>query len=410
VAREYARLLRVSHYIKNLLIFIPLIFSLSFNEISNIFLCIVGFIVFSLLSSAVYIINDLKDIEKDRSHSIKSKRPLAAGTISRKNAVKLLFILLAMAAAIAIYISLLINNFYASGVLILYLAVNVVYSFGAKNIPIIDIIILASGYILRVAFGGILIGTGISFWLYLVITFCAFYLGFGKRRNELIKAEKNTRNVLKNYSYNFLDKNMYVCQTLCTVFYALWSIDSATIQRLHTQYFVFTVPIIFLILLKYSLNIERDCDEDPTAILLKDKGLCALVSLYITSSIIILYVWGGGGGKMDVYDFDHTIYRGDSSFDFFTFVLRKKPYLEALLPLQLWGIMLHLFHLITKETMKSYFFMFVRFISVEAMIVQFWEKYIGKPDFANEPPRPKGANLRRGIKPDFANKTWGDIN
>jgi phosphoserine phosphatase/putative flippase GtrA len=87
---------------------------------------------------------------------------------------------------------------------------------------------------------------------------------------------------------------------------------------------------------------------------------------------------GGGGGNMDVYDFDHTIYRGDSSFDFFIFILRKKPYLAALLPVQLWGIMLYLFHLITKETMKSYFFMFVRFISVEAMTIRFWEKHIGK--------------------------------
>jgi 4-hydroxybenzoate polyprenyltransferase len=289
MAREYGKLLRVSHYVKNLLIFIPLFFSLSFNKTHNVFVCVIGFIVFSLCSSVVYIINDIKDIEKDRSHSVKCKRPLAAGTISRQNAVKLLFILLITAAAITVITNLSKNKPYAFGILISYLALNIVYSFGAKNIPVIDIIILAAGYVLRVVFGGILIEVGISFWLYLVIIFCAFYLGFGKRRNEIIKEGENSRKVLEGYSYNFLDKNMYVCQALGTVFYALWSIDNTTIQRLHTQDFVFTVPIIFLILLKYSLNIERDCDGDPTSVLFKDKGLCALVVLYVIASIIIIY-------------------------------------------------------------------------------------------------------------------------
>jgi 4-hydroxybenzoate polyprenyltransferase len=182
------------------------------------------------------------------------------------------------------------NTVYSTGILAAYLVLNVLYSFGAKNIPIIDIVILASGYILRVVFGGLIINTGISFWLYLVITLGSFYIGFGKRRNEIInEQEKDTREVIKSYSYNFLDKNMYACQVLCIVFYAFWSIDDTTVQRLRTSGFVFTVPFIFLILLQYSFDIERNSDGDPVTVLLKDKALIALVFVYVAASCIILY-------------------------------------------------------------------------------------------------------------------------
>jgi 4-hydroxybenzoate polyprenyltransferase len=247
-----------------------------------------GFIAFSVLSSVVYIINDLKDMEKDKCHSKKCKRPLAAGTVSPQNAIRLIIVLLIVLIGIVCSMGFSYNIFYAVGVLSTYLLINIAYSFGAKNIPIIDVIILAGGYILRVLFGGILLGINISFWLYLVITFCAFYLGFGKRRNEIVREKTDIRSVLKVYSYNFLDKSMYVCQTLCIVFYSFWSIDLTTIQRLHTNAFVFTVPIVFLIFLKYNLNIEGDSDGEPTMVLLQDKMLFALVVLYIAVSIVII--------------------------------------------------------------------------------------------------------------------------
>jgi 4-hydroxybenzoate polyprenyltransferase len=252
-----------------------------------------GFCVFSLLSSTVYMINDIKDREEDRNPSKKRKRPLAAGTISEKAAVKAIFIFL-IAAAGLVYGMRLSGGLimYAAGILIAYLALNIVYSFGAKNIPIIDIIILASGYVLRVIFGGIIINVRISFWLYLVITLCAFYLGFGKRRNEIIRQETGTRKVLQAYTYNFLDKNMYVCQALCIVFYSLWSVDTETTHRLGTFAFVYTVPVVFLIFLKYSLNIERGSDGDPVTVLLNDKVLLALLVFYAIVSVLIVF-WEG---------------------------------------------------------------------------------------------------------------------
>jgi 4-hydroxybenzoate polyprenyltransferase len=173
--------------------------------------------------------------------------------------------------------------------LLLYFFINLSYSFGLKNIPIVDIIILASGYVIRVLFGAVIIDVEVSVWLYLTVTTGAFYMGLGKRRNEIIKNGNETRTVMRFYSHNFLDKNMYMCQALCLVFYALWSVDPITIQRLNTNAFVYTIPLVLIILLKYSFNIEADSDGDPTSIVLQDKILLLLCIIYVITAFCIVY-------------------------------------------------------------------------------------------------------------------------
>jgi 4-hydroxybenzoate polyprenyltransferase len=270
-------------------VFVPLVFSLSFYNIKNVYICICGFIVFSLLSSIVYILNDIKDIERDKLHTIKCKRPLPAGTISKGNAmIALAFIFVYL--IIIIMIIGIYKNTMALGVLFSYLLLNILYSFGLKNLPIIDIAILSSGFVFRVMFGGLIIGVEISVWLYLVVVTVDFYMSLGKRRNEMVQQKKETRKVAKSYSYKFLDKNMYVCETLCIVFYALWSIDTVTVARFHSNVFVFTVPLVLVLLLKYSLNIEKNSDGDPTTILFQDKTLLILVLVYIVSLLIIVNI------------------------------------------------------------------------------------------------------------------------
>jgi 4-hydroxybenzoate polyprenyltransferase len=179
----------------------------------------------------------------------------------------------------------------AVGLLAVYMALNIGYSYGLKNIPLVDISILASGYVIRVLFGALIIGSAISVWLYLVITLGAYYLGLGKRRNEITGTEKGseTRAVMRFYSHNFLDKNMYMCQALSVVFYALWSIDSATVQKLHTNAFVYTIPLFLIIVLKYSLNIETAADGDPMSIVLHDKMLLFLCAVYLVWAFCIIY-------------------------------------------------------------------------------------------------------------------------
>jgi 4-hydroxybenzoate polyprenyltransferase len=203
-----------------------------------------------------------------------------------------------LAGALLVLVSLLgilenrLSTWAGAGLLALYLALNIGYSYGLKNIPLVDITILASGYVIRVLFGALIIGTSISVWLYLVITLGAYYLGLGKRRNEITDTGggSETRAVMRFYSHNFLDKNMYMCQALCVVFYALWSIDAATVQRLHTGAFVYTIPLVLIILLKYSLIIEGASDGDPTSVVLHDKVLLLLCAVYVIWAFCIIYL------------------------------------------------------------------------------------------------------------------------
>jgi len=289
--RNYFQLLRVHHWIKNTLVFIPLFFSFSFFDASVVKAALLGFLSFCLLSSIVYILNDLRDIEKDRLHSSKRRRPLASGEIPVPRAVIVLAILF---AALAALLGIRIQGNGLPGLkpvgLLLYLLLNAAYSLGLKNVPIADVTILASGYVIRVLFGAVIIGVDISMWLYFVITTGAYYLGLGKRRNEISANETGTRAIMKFYSHNFLDKNMYMCQALCVVFYALWSIDSVTVDKFHTSAFIYTIPLVLVIFLKYSLNIETDYDGDPTSVILGDKILLSLCAAYIISAFCIVYL------------------------------------------------------------------------------------------------------------------------
>jgi 4-hydroxybenzoate polyprenyltransferase len=291
--RHYFHLLRIHHWIKNVLIFIPFFFTVGFINASLIISVVLGFICFSLLSSIVYILNDIRDIEKDRLHSSKCHRPLASGEIPIPHAVIVMAILFMVLIVLLVMLQVMGNHLYnykSIGLLLLYMLINIAYSLGLKNIPIVDVTVLASGYVIRVLFGALIIGVNVSIWLYLVITLGAFYLGLGKRRNEITDVQKGTRSVMRFYSHNFLDKNMYVCQALCVVFYALWTVDSATIERFNTSAFIYTIPVIFIIFLKYSLNIETGIDGDPTSVLLGDKVLLSLCGAYIICTFCIIYL------------------------------------------------------------------------------------------------------------------------
>jgi len=291
--RYYLQLLRVRHWIKNILVFMPLFFSLNFLNPSLLADTVFGFICFSLLSSVVYILNDIRDMEKDRLHSTKRLRPLASGKIPVPHAVAAMVILSVLLIAMLIMVRTHGNRLFslkAIGLLLLYAILNLAYSWGLKNLPLADVTILASGYVIRVLFGAIIIGVNVSVWLYLVVTLGAYYMGLGKRRNELTGNETGTRTVMRLYSHNFLDKNMYVCQALCVVFYALWSIDFETVERLHTSAFVYTIPIVLIIFFKYSLNIEANADGDPTSVLLGDKVLIFLCVAYIICAFCIVYL------------------------------------------------------------------------------------------------------------------------
>lgn len=277
--KDYINLIRAKHYVKNLLIFVPLFFGREIMNREKFVRAFTGFVCFCLISSAVYIFNDWRDREKDRSHPVKKERPIASGRIKSRDAI----IIMILFIIIAIIISVKFENVKSMLLLLLYLMLNIVYSMGMKNWPIIDIVILASGFVLRVVYGGCITDISISKWLYLVITMGSLYMGLGKRRNEL-KKQKNTREVLKYYNEAFLDKNMYVCVALTDVFYALWTLEMTN------GLISWTVPVFIVILMCYSLDIEGNSDGDPVEVILKDKILLGLIFIYGILLFSLIYI------------------------------------------------------------------------------------------------------------------------
>lgn len=288
--RKYLKLIRITHWMKNVLIFLPLFFSKNLFSVEKMIISIIGFFVFSLVASCVYMINDINDIEIDKKHPIKKMRPLASGKVKIKQAISIIVIFLMISLLLMILLFNKNNSIFIVIIPILYLIINILYSKSLKNIPIIDVTVLVSGFLLRVIYGALIIDVELSNWLLLMVMFGSFYLVFGKRRNEIIKNGNISRKVLKLYNKDFLDKNMYVFLSLTLISYSLWCFDSMTIERVGNNYLIWSVPILVLIFLKYSLNIEGNSFGDPIDVVTSDKSLIVLILVYIIYTTTIFYV------------------------------------------------------------------------------------------------------------------------
>ena len=287
--KKYLNLIRAKHWIKNILVFLPLFFNGSIFKIKLLKINLLAFIIFCLSSTVVYIINDINDIDNDRKHAIKKNRPLANKSISIKSAliIAIIFFILSIIA-----ISYLYLNTKRIGVIlipIIYIIINILYSKILKQIPIIDIIVLVSGFVLRVLYGGITVNISLSKYLYLMIIFGAYYLGFGKRRNEIKNNGNASRSVLTKYNESFLDKNMYVSYALSVVTYTMWCVDPEVTSKLGHDYLFLTIPILMTILQLYSLNIEDDSSGDPVDVILSNKLLLGVGIIYLITIIILIY-------------------------------------------------------------------------------------------------------------------------
>ena len=284
------KLIRVKHWLKNGLLFLPVFFSLNLLKTSYITNCILGFIVFSLISSIVYVINDINDIEKDKLHPIKKERPLASGKIKPLEAKIIIGVLFILSTIMMIVLYQRIENVLVFIIPFIYLIINLLYSFGFKNIPIVDVVIIVTGFVLRVMYGGIIIDVEVSKYLYLMIIFASFFLAFGKRRNEILKNGEKSRKVLSKYNEQFLDKNMYISLALAVVSYSLWCVDPTTISRIGNDYMFWTIPLVMIILQLYSLDIEKESYGDPIEVILGDKKLLIVSIVYIIVMGGILYL------------------------------------------------------------------------------------------------------------------------
>ena len=269
-------LFRVNHYIKNLLVFAPLLFTSGLSDLSKLVLSFKAFIIFSLIASVVYIINDLFDIKFDKKHPQKRKlKPLASGKIS----ISFAYFSIAILSIISIFI--LLNNKNLINVFLIYIIMNVFYSFFLKFIPILDIFILSFNYILRVYAGSVIIDVPLSNWMAITIFAGAIFISALKRRQEIIIHGTSSRPVLKKYSINYLNKIADYSAILSIVFYCLYVVSV-------NEKLVITIPLVLFGILRYSyLSESKNFSDSPIDEIIKDKQNLILVIIWLI--LILLF-------------------------------------------------------------------------------------------------------------------------
>ena len=281
------KLCRVEHWVKNALVFLPPFFLGVMFHREMLYASAPAFFSFSLVASAVYVVNDLIDRDRDRAHPVKRLRPIASGRIGTRPAVCLAAVLLAGGFALTI---LAHSPIWAVVVVSMYLASNLAYSLKFKETPLVDIFLLASGFVLRIFYGGFYFGVEVSSWLFLCIFSGALYFACGKRKNELARlgAHAESRGVLKSYSPKFLDAHYYMFCGLAILFYCLWTItrtDQHAVGKL-----ALTIPVMVFILARYNFIVESDeSDGDPVPVLLHDKWLILAALGFVGLNLVILY-------------------------------------------------------------------------------------------------------------------------
>ena len=273
--------MRISHWLKNIIVFIPAFYGGRLFDPGTLTSIILGFLVFSMCSSAIYVINDLCDIEKDRQHPEKCKRPLASGAVTKKEG----FVILGICCAAAVVLDFWLCGLHI-GVLIpvLYFLLNIMYSISLKNRPVIDIVILVSGFVLRMLYGSYITDVKISDWLYLTLIALSLFMAFGKRRNEKINCGDKSRAVLTHYSENYLNSSMYMFLAIFLVFYALWSVDAGSLPGM-----IYTTPLVIIMVMRYTYSLEHDEHGNPVDMILGDKVLLLLAAVYGAFILVQIY-------------------------------------------------------------------------------------------------------------------------
>ena len=278
------KLCRPTHAVKNLLVLLPPFFAQKILEKDVLLSSFLTFCSFSLIASVVYVFNDLIDKDNDKLHPSKCNRPIASGKVSVKSAWGLIIVLLCCGYGLIFF-----TTQKTASIILLssYLFLNIGYSLFLKNSPIIDLFVLASGFVLRVYYGGTWFNIPISPWLFLCVFCGALWFATGKRRNELLYAgEGETRPVLKKYTLGYLNSTYYLLCAIAIIFYSLW-----TILGHKTNYALqISIPVVIFILFRYNFVIETtDADGDPMSMLLKDKLFLLLSLIFAVICFVGIY-------------------------------------------------------------------------------------------------------------------------
>ena len=281
--------MRPKQWTKNLFVLSPLLFSRHLFDMPTLLHAVEGFFCFSFLASSIYLLNDLVDAKKDREHPVKRFRPIASGELGRGTAFAAVSVLLSATLlasyAINVYFFLIVCG---------YLVLNVVYSFWLKETVIIDVMSIASSFVLRILGGAFPITVPVSEWLLICTSLLALFLGFSKRRHEITLLENNAsvhRPVLLEYNTYFLDQMISLVTASTLICYILYTVSDDTVLKFGSKNLLWTVPFVLYGLFRYLYLVhQKKTGGDPTAELLTDRPLLANVFFWGIAVMLVIYL------------------------------------------------------------------------------------------------------------------------
>lgn len=282
-------LMRPHQYVKNLFIFLPLLFSMDHYSNTTLFLLVSAFVAFSLVASSLYALNDILDREDDKKHPKKKFRPIASGKISVNKAMVISATsgLIGMAAMSTISTEAFL-------ITIAYFSLNISYSLALKHVAIVDIVIIASGFVMRLFAGAFIASITLSHWIVVITFLLALFLALAKRRDDLLiylRTGEKTRKVIDGYTLPFLDGTMQIMAAVVIVAYVNYSVSADVVARLHTEYLYITSLFVILGMMRYlQITFVEEQSGSPTKIVLKDKFIFATLIGWLFLFMWILYI------------------------------------------------------------------------------------------------------------------------
>lgn len=286
---HYIKLLRPHQYVKNLFILLPLFFGLQITDSSLVISALIAFLAFSLCASGIYILNDYRDIEEDLQHPIKKNRPLASGAVPVHIALIIMLVLFVIGFGLMISLSI-----EATIALAVYIGLNIAYSFKLKHVAVLDVTIIATGFVLRLIIGSIVTSITLSMWIVVMTFLLALFLALAKRRDDvliLLESGKKMRKVIDGYNLQFLDSAMTIMASVVIVAYIQYTTTSDITERLGTNQLYITTLFVILGIMRYLqiAFIEQD-SGNPTKVILTDKFILLTLAGWLASFTWILYL------------------------------------------------------------------------------------------------------------------------
>ena len=283
------KILRPHQWVKNTFIFIPLFFGGSLFDMADWTSSLVAFVAFSFAASAIYSINDIVDVEADKKHPKKCKRPIAAGLVSKRQA-SLLAIILAIAA---LDLRFLVNNWMLSVVIALYLAMNLCYCIRLKHYAIIDVCLVALGFVMRIVAGGVATDIVLSRWIVMMTFLLTLFLSFAKRRDDVLIMNETGMAPRKNtsrYNLTFINQAITITGGVMLVCYIMYTVSPEVIERFNSPNLYMTSFFVILGLLRYiQLTVVDERSGEPTRLVLSDRLIQLIIAGWIISFAIIIY-------------------------------------------------------------------------------------------------------------------------